>query len=41
MAVRFSPTGKTLALLVKNEMAVRLWHLDLLEGRLNQMKLGW
>jgi hypothetical protein len=39
--VCFSPDGTKLAVLVQNERAVRLWHLDRLRGRLEQMNLGW
>jgi WD40 repeat protein len=41
MAARFGPSGKTLAFLVKNERALRIWHLDRLKARLDQMQLRW
>jgi len=41
VAVRFSPKGDKLAFLVKNETAVRIWHLDHLKQRLDNMRIGW
>jgi WD40 repeat protein len=41
VALRFSPDAKMLAFLVKNESAVRVWHLDCLAHRLDAMNLGW
>jgi len=41
VAIRFSPKGDKLAFLVKNETAVRIWHLDRLKQRLDSMKIGW
>jgi WD40 repeat protein len=41
VAVRFSPDGNQLAFVVKNEAAVRIWHLDRLKNRLDAMNLGW
>jgi len=41
VAVRFSPKGDKLAFVVKNETAVRIWHLDRLKDRLDTMNLGW
>ncbi len=40
-AIRFSPDGNKLAVLVKNETAVRIWHLDRLRARLAALNLGW
>ncbi len=39
--VRFHPAGRILAFLVKDECAIRLWHLDRLEHRLDSIGLGW
>jgi hypothetical protein len=39
--VAFSPDGTKLAMLVHNERAIRLWHLDRLFERLEKMGLGW
>jgi len=41
VAIRFSPKGDKLAFLVKNETAVRIWHLDRLKQRLDSLKIGW
>ncbi|MFI5454257.1 MAG: WD40 repeat domain-containing serine/threonine-protein kinase [Isosphaerales bacterium] len=41
VAVRFSPKGDRLAFVVKNETAVRIWHLARLKYRLDTMNLGW
>jgi WD40 repeat protein len=41
VAVRFCPTGDKLAFVLKNETAVRIWHLDRLKCRLDAMNLGW
>jgi hypothetical protein len=41
VTVRFRPDGQSLAFLLKDEAAVRIWHLDRLEGRLDAMGLGW
>ncbi len=41
VACRFRPDGKKLAFLVKNETAVRIWHLDRLDRRLEAMNLAW
>ena len=40
-SVCFSPDGSKLAVLLKNETAVRIWHLDRLRTRLAQMDLDW
>jgi WD40 repeat protein len=40
-AIRLSPDGTKLAILVKNETAVRIWHLDRLHARLAALGLGW
>ena len=37
----FSPDGTKLAMLVHNERAVRLWHLDRLFERFKQLGLDW
>ena len=37
----FSPDGRKLALLVHDERAVRLWHLDRLRTRLARLGLDW
>jgi hypothetical protein len=39
LAVRFSPDGRVLGMLVQNERAVRLWHLDRLRSRLAALGL--
>jgi WD40 repeat protein len=39
--VAFTPDGKQLAVLVQNERAVRMWHLDRLNASLKEMGLGW
>jgi WD40 repeat protein len=39
--VAFTPDGKGLAVLVHNERAVRMWHLDRLNDALKGMDLGW
>jgi WD40 repeat protein len=41
ISVRFSPDGTKLAMLVQNERAMRIWHLDRLRARLAQMNLDW
>ena len=41
VAVSFSPDGGQLALLVKNDLAVRTWNLARLRKRLNEMSLNW
>lgn len=41
VSCRFGPDGRELAFLVKNEAAVRIWHLDRLGRRLDPMRLGW
>jgi WD40 repeat protein/tRNA A-37 threonylcarbamoyl transferase component Bud32 len=40
-AVRFSSDGSSLAVLVRREAGVRLWHLDRLRARLEALGLGW
>ncbi len=40
-AVRFDETGSKLVYLTLNETAVRVWNLDLLRQRLEQMGLNW
>ncbi len=40
-AVRFDYTGSKLVYLTLNETAVRVWNLDLLRQRLEQMGLNW
>ncbi len=40
-ALTFSPDGNQLAILVKNELAVRLWNLMGLRQRLEEMGLSW
>ena len=40
-SVRFSHDGRKLAVLVRGERAVRIWHLDRLKHRLGQMGLDW
>jgi WD40 repeat protein len=39
--VGFSPDERKLFVLVRNEAAVRIWHLDRLRARLAQMDLDW
>jgi WD40 repeat protein len=39
--VAFTPDGKQLAVLVQNERAVRIWHLDRLNASLKKMDLAW
>ena len=39
--IRLSPDGTKLAVLVKKETAVRIWHLDRLRTRLEAIGLGW
>jgi WD40 repeat protein len=41
LSVQFSPNGRELAMLVSNETAVQVWHLDRLHERLEKMGLGW
>jgi WD40 repeat protein len=41
IGMRFHPDGQQLAVLVQGEKAVRVWHLDRLRKRLDQMGLGW
>jgi hypothetical protein len=41
VAVKFSPSGDQLAMLVKNELAVRIWNLTGLSRRLSELGLGW
>jgi WD40 repeat protein len=41
VAVKFSPSGGQLAVLVKNELAVRVWKLAELRQNLAAMRLGW
>ncbi len=41
VAVSFSPDGSQLAVLVKNELAVRIWNIASLRKRLTEMSLGW
>jgi serine/threonine protein kinase/WD40 repeat protein len=41
VAIRFSPKGDKLAFLVKNESAVRIWHLDRLTQRLDKLRIAW
>jgi eukaryotic-like serine/threonine-protein kinase len=38
--LRFSPDGRRLAVLVRNELAVRVWDLSTLERRLDELNLG-
>jgi len=37
----FSPDGKSLALLIQDEYAVRFWRLERLQQRLGEFGLGW
>jgi WD40 repeat protein len=39
--MQFSPDGRSLALLVSKERAVRIWHIDRLRTRFAQMNLDW
>jgi WD40 repeat protein len=41
MEVQFHPDGRRLAVLVRGEHAVRVWHLDRLRERLAAMQLDW
>jgi len=41
IALKFSPDNCRLAMLVKNEHSVRVWHLDKLRAQLSAMDLGW
>jgi WD40 repeat protein len=41
MGLQFHPEGRRLAVLVQGEKAIRVWHLDRLRDRLNQLGLGW
>jgi WD40 repeat protein len=41
LSAKFSPDGRILGMLVQNEHAVRLWHLDRLRLRLKQLGLDW
>jgi WD40 repeat protein len=37
----FTPDGKSLAMLIQDEYAVRIWRLDRLQQRLGELGLGW
>jgi WD40 repeat protein len=41
VSVRFSPDGQKLGMLVRNERAVRLWHLDTIRAKLRALGLDW
>jgi len=41
LAARFTPDGRNLGILVQNEHAVRIWHLDTLRARLGDLGLDW
>ena len=41
LSVKFSPDGGTLAMLVQNERAVRLWNLNELRTRLKRLGIDW
>jgi WD40 repeat protein len=41
LSARFSPDGRTLGVLIQNEHAVRIWHLDMLRQRLGAIGVGW